>query len=296
MKETADNLALLSIYNRIEADTKALSEYLYSLSPSDYSVSAIALPIEGKDYRSLSGIELEQAFDIYSQFKAKLDQDPSRPLRLPGVIQVKKHHHSQMTSIIHKINAAKDEFDALYKTMTKGLEPRKRAKRVHSALGSSSFITLQITRNIAYINDEVIYLGVSYHKKPNIVSLSKTEVLNRLALLQDRPMLGYSVSEWRLMIKNNQERVELLDETQYQFRFTKGSYYRPMVNVKFADGKVEQPSASIPVIVFTDEFVKVNLPRKHDNIKRRSDRVFDPESPNLAFAHIHIRQLTKFTA
>lgn len=296
MKETDDNRALLAIYKRIETDTKAFTEYLYSLSPSDYSISAIALPVEGKDYRLLRGIELEQAFDIYNQFKAKLDQDPSRPLRLPGVIQVKKHHESQLTSIIHKINAAKDEFDVLYKTMTKGLEPRKRAKRVHSALGSSSFITLQITRNITFVNNEVIYLGVSYHKKPNIVSLSKSDVLNRLGLLQDRPMMDFSDSEWRQMIKNNKERIELLDESQYQFRFTKGSYYRPMLNVKFADGRVEQPSASIPVIVFTDEFVKVNLPRKHDNTKRRSDRLFDPESPNLSFANIHIRQLKNLTA
>ncbi len=296
MKEADKNQALLKIYNRIETETKVLSDYLYALSPTDYSISAIALPVEGKDYRLLHGIELEQAIDIYGQFKAKLDQDPSRPSRTPGVIQVKKHHQSQMTSIINKINAAKDEFDVQYKKMTKGLEPRKRAKRVHSALGSSSFITLQITRNITYINDEVIYMGISYHKKPNIVALSKTEVLNRLALLQDRPMMGYSESKWRQLVKSNTERVELMDESQYHFRFTKGSYYRPMVNVKLASGKVEQPSASIPVVVFTDEYIKVNLPRKHDNAKRRSDRLFDPGSPNLTFANIHIRPVKDIPA
>ena len=82
-----------------------------------------------------------------------------------------------------------------------------------------------------------------------------------------------------------------MDEKKYQFRYTKGSYYRPMLNVKFSDERVKQPSASLPVIYFTDEFIKVNLPRKQDNTKRRRDRQFNPEFPDLDFANIHIRKV-----
>lgn len=291
MKDTANNLELLAIYNRIKKNAEALTAYIQNLPNSDFRITAIKLPIDGKEYRVLSDDELGQAMGIYSQFNAKLDQDPSRPLRLPGVIQISKQHQAPVYELVTNINAEKEKFESLYIESTKGLDARKRAKRVHDALGSSSFITLQITRKITCICNELVYMGLSYHKKPNIVTLSKTDVLNRLGFLQDRPSNNAPLAEWNRIIKEAIDKVELLVEGKYLYRFTKGSYYRPMLNVKFADGHVEQPSASVPVIYFTDEFIKVNLPRKHDNVKRRSDREFNPECPDLDFANIHIRKL-----
>lgn len=291
MKDTANNLELLDIYNRIKKNAEALTSYIQNLPNSDLRTTAIKLPIDGKEYRVLSDDESGRAMEIYSQFNAKLDQDPSRPLRLPGVIQISKQHQLPVSELVAELNAEKERFESLYIELTKGLDARKRAKKVHDALGSTSYITLQITRKITCICIELVYMGLSYHKKPNIVTLSKTEVLNRLGFLQDRPSNNAPMTEWNRTIKEAIKKVELLVEGKYLYRFTKGSFYRPMLNVKFADGRVEQPSASMPVIYFTDEFIKVNLPRKHDNAKRRSDREFNPECPDLAFANIHIRRL-----
>jgi|GEM_PF-3102252 hypothetical protein len=291
MKKTANNLELLDIYKRIKQAADDLTSYIHGLPSSDIKIAAIKLPVDGKDYRVLDDTELKQAIDIYSQFSAKLDQDPSRPLRLPGVIQIATAHQLPVSDLVANINAEKERFEALYIKMTKDLDARKRAKRVHDALGSTSYITLQITRKIKCIHDELIYMGISYHRKPSIVSLTKTEVLNRLGTYMDRLMSNVPIAESNRIVKAAIERVELMDEKKYQFRYTKGSYYRPMLNVKFSDERVKQPSASLPVIYFTDEFIKVNLPRKQDNTKRRRDRQFNPEFPDLDFANIHIRKV-----
>tara|TARA_Y100000310_G_scaffold116091_1_gene114730 strand:- start:28528 stop:29412 length:885 start_codon:yes stop_codon:yes gene_type:complete len=291
MKKTANNLELLGIYKRIKEAADDLTTYIHNLPNSDIKIAAIKLPVDGKDYRVLDDTEFKQAIDIYSQFTAKLDQDPSRPLRLPGVLQIATAHQQPVSHLVAQINTEKKRFEALYIKITKGLDARKRAKRVHDVLGSTSYITLQITRKIICISDELTYMGLSYHKKPNIVSLSKTEVLNKLGFLEDRPLSNVPISEWKRTVKEAKDRVELLIEGEYQYRYTKGSYYRPMLNIKLVNGKVKQPSASMPVIYFTDDYMKVNFPRKHDNSKRRSDRTFDPKYPDLAFANIHIRKV-----
>ncbi|WP_394222731.1 DNA replication terminus site-binding protein [Alteromonas gracilis] len=291
MKKTANNLELLATYKRIKENTESLTNYIRRLPTSDLRITAIKLPLDGKEYRVLTDDELDQAINIYTQFSAKMDQDPSRPLRLPGVIQMPKQHQQTVSEIINYINTEKERFESLYIDMTKGLDARKRAKVVHDALGSTSFITLQITRKVTCVCDELIYMGLSYHKKPNIVTLTKKEVLNRLGFLQDRPSQNAPIAEWKRTIKEARDRVELLVEGKYLYRYTKGSYYRPMLNIKSAQGRVEQPSASMPVFYFADDNIKVNLPRKHDNSKRRSDRAFNPECPDLAFANIHIRKV-----
>ena len=151
MKDTANNLELLDIYNRIKKNAEALTSYIQNLPNSDLRTTAIKLPIDGKEYRVLSDDESGRAMEIYSQFNAKLDQDPSRPLRLPGVIQISKQHQLPVSELVAELNAEKERFESLYIELTKGLDARKRAKKVHDALGSTSYITLQITRKITCI-------------------------------------------------------------------------------------------------------------------------------------------------
>jgi len=291
MEQTDKSKQLVALYEGINEGCTLLHNYLDKLDESEYEITAISLSTEGKKYRVLSSIEHGNVIDAYTEFSAKIDQDPSRPLRVPGVIQVNESHKAYLSELIGCINDKKKAFETLCRSMTKGMVARKKAKCIHDALGSTSYVTLQITRKIPFLMQKLNYLGITYHKKPNVVILEKNDVLNRLAIIQERPIKGYSQQEWQSLLKEQRERVELLDETQYCFRATKAPYYRPMVNARSEDGEVFQPSASLPVIVFTEKFMKVSLPRLTDNAKRRSDKQFDPAHPNLQFANIHIRRV-----
>ena len=292
MKDTSLNLELLRVFNIIESLALRLTALLHDISDHEKSVCAIKLPLEGKHYTLLERSEHGQVMEVFCQFKAKLEQDPSRPYRLPGVIQISRNHENEIALLVKEINDQKAEFESLIKKMTKGLDARSKAKRIHNALGSNAYITLQVVRKICCISDALNYIGITYHKKPNVALLTKQDVLNRLSAMYDRPKAEMPVNQWNDFINGRREAIELLDEADYSFRVTRGSYYRPMLNVRYENGKVAQPSASIPVIVFTDTFIPVSFPRFNDNEKQRSDLVFDQSSPDLSFADIHISSNT----
>lgn len=297
VNNTAENkLELLTRFKRIQSLCETFSDALHETDCTNKTVTCIVLPNEGKKYSRLAKEDESRAFNVYSLFKARVDQDPSRPHRLPGVIQLSTSLKPLILPLIDDINHAKSAFEEQSKLLTQGMDPRNKAKTIHTALGSSAFITLQITRKIAVIDTALSYIGITYHKKPSLTALSKKDVLNRLSQLFDRPRKGYSNDNWTLMIKESVRRVELLDGSRYQFRVSKCAYYRPMVNAKQKDGKLLQPSASIPVIVFTDTPLPVNLPRFHDNENVRSDRQYDPAQPNLSYANIHISKNNKVGA
>ncbi|MFC0118244.1 hypothetical protein ACFFK7_10020 [Pseudoalteromonas xiamenensis] len=293
-QQTAFQIDLQRSYEAIKSATREFIEYLQAVPTTDYRCTLMAIKPNQKEFSLVEADDVWQHLKIYSQFELTAEQLPTHAVRVPGVIQIRTKHMPPLLALIARINELKQgmiDLKADYKCRHRLPEHTVR-RHVMKAL--KSVHQLQLTRFISAIEGPVRYVGLTVHKKPNSKNVSKEQALNMVSELYDKAYpSGFNTDSWQSFIDQQRVKIETLDEEKYKITIARAGAYRAMCNIEHAGGRVEQPTASMPVLIFQDEFTDVGLPREHDNKQHRSDRKLDLSKPTIPLLQLYILPIAR---
>jgi len=288
VEREAYKLSIFNLVEKIQTAANELVSYLDNINSNAKLMKAIEIRENTKDFSILEDEDAIYQTSIYSKLVLSSEQDPKRPVRLPGVLQIKKAYEKDVMTLVSTLNNLKGDFLAEQSLLkTKGVSDLIRRNLNHEALKNYSI--KQITRMINTVSCHVKYCGLTYHTKPIVNAINKEEAIAKLnSCSQAFPPPGVDIRSWDQLLKSARVLITNVNDEKESIRIARPGSLRPMVNITLSNGDVSQPTASMPIILFTDKWVDVSYPRSNFNGNKRSDRIIDIDHPDIKFMSLHV--------
>lgn len=274
---------MLNFINRIESISDALSDKLKSLSyehPNACRSVITEIDYCSNQTRILEGFEKDLSLGIYGKIGYEEGQDSKTAFRRPGIIQVSHTHQCNILPFIEEYNAVKLEIKSFHKRCLSQW-PSDIVKDLWQS--SRSMLNLkQLFRALQFKSCSLRYAGLSVVTKPVVKKLSKQEALDIISIKREHVPWGTDMKQFMDYLDKKERELASMDESKYTFRLARKGAPRPVLNTRDKYGRTAQLMASMPVIVFTDTFVDVSLPKPKKSRVRRSDAFInlDPVAGN----------------
>lgn len=259
---------MISIISDMKDSGQEIQSMLTQFDESLCNIIVTDMNFDTRETTILDGIEQDSALHIFSTVSYKKDQDSKEAFRRPGIIQCKPTLKHILKPELQRYQSIKARAIATNKRL---IDEIKGDKNIIKELWqeSCSMLSLkQAFRQLHFVETNLSYAGLSIVKKPVVQSLTKPQAI---ALLYDKldSVLGSEAEE---KIKQQIAKFKGTSESRFRFRLARRGAPRPVLNIRSVEGVNKQLMASMPVFVFTDNFVKVGMPKIRNGVRKsRSD-------------------------
>jgi hypothetical protein len=276
-----ERATMLSFINSLTETSNSIREILNSASEDVCKKTITDMDFLTHTTHVMTGIQAEAALGVFGTIKYRTEQNSKQAYRVPGIIQCKNVMKNELLPLLTEYNRIKEAASAYNKELSTG--PNKIDVREIKEIWQSvcSMLSLkQLFRVVHFLELDLSYCGLSIVTKPVVKKITKEEALKIIKLKKDKSPytsdpVGFLDAMTRFELK-----IADASEDEFNFRLARRGAPRPVANIRSTDGYSKQVMASMPIIIFTDNFVDISLPREPTKgsgktRSRRSDAFID---------------------
>lgn len=260
---------MIAFIDELEAVGGDLTTMLLNLPNEQCKVVVTEIDFQTNAYRKIHGFECQQALSIYSKIGYRSDQDSKEAYRRPGLIQVTSNLYNEINPVIERYNDVKNRIVKFHKVLLTQW-PNQTVKELWQ-LSRSMLCLKQLFRVIQSRNVDLSYAGISIVTKPIVKIITKKDALSAIKKKREHIPPLTDVESFIDYLDAKERELKQMDETSYGFRIARKGAPRPVLNIKNNQGSPFQIMASMPVIIFTTDFVSVGMPKPKKQRLRRKD-------------------------